>query len=139
MSVCAPRPASAVEAELRAELRERLAVTHGLNAITVARPFFDHLEVWPDILLPELRVAIEYDTTGRHGLEHVGRRQKVDERKDRAIRAAGWEVVRIRTGKLAKLGEHDVQASGVTRTMYVRLFDELRAIRGDLIVDAYLL
>jgi very-short-patch-repair endonuclease len=139
LSSCAPRPASAIEAELRAELEQRLAVTHGLNAIKIARPFFDHLEVWPDILLPELRVAIEYDTTGRHGLEHVGRRQKADERKDKAIRSAGWEVVRIRTGKLERLGEHDIQASGTTRIMYARLFDELRAIRGELIVDAYLL
>ncbi|GAA4155523.1 hypothetical protein GCM10022286_04580 [Gryllotalpicola daejeonensis] len=139
LSVCAPKPASAVESELRAELEARLAVTHGLNAIRVARPFFDHLEVWPDILLPELRVAIEYDTTGRHGLEHVGRRQKVDERKDRAVRAAGWEVIRIRTGKLERLGAHDVQASGTTHVMYSRLFDELRAIRGELLVDAYLL
>ena len=138
-SVCAPRPASAAEAELRAELEARLAVTHGMNAIRVARPFFDHLEVWPDILLPELRVAIEYDTTGRHGLEHVGRRQKSDERKDRAVRSAGWEVVRIRTGKLAKLGPYDVQASGTTRVMYARLLDALRAIRGELLVDAYLL
>lgn len=139
VSACAPRPASAVEGELRAELEVRLAVTHGLNAVKVGRAFFDHLEVWPDILLPELRVAIEYDTTGRHGLEHVGQRQKVDERKDRMLRSAGWEVVRIRTGKLERLGEHDIQASGTTRIMYARLFDELRAIRGELIVDAYLL
>jgi hypothetical protein len=138
LSACAPRPASAVEGELRAELEQRLAVTHGMNAIRVSRPFFDHLEVWPDILLPELRVAIEYDTTGRHGLEHVGRRQQADERKDRAVRSAGWEVVRIRTGRLGKLGAHDVQASGPTRVMYARLFDELRAIRGEFLVDAYL-
>jgi len=79
LSVCAPKPASAVEAELRAGLESRLALTTGLNAIRVARPFFDHLEVWPDILLPELRVAVEYDSTGRHGLEHVGGRQRVDD------------------------------------------------------------
>jgi very-short-patch-repair endonuclease len=139
LSVCAPKPASAVEAELRSELEQRLAVTHGLNAIKTSRPFFDHLEVWPDILLPELRVAIEYDSTGRHGLEHVGRRQKVDERKDRVVRRAGWEVIRIRTGRLERLGEHDVQAGGTTRAMYAQLFDELRAIRGELLVDAYLL
>ena len=64
----------------------------GVNAVRLAQPFFDHLEAWPDILLPELRVAIEYDSTGRHGLEHVGKREVADRRKDRLLRAAGWEV-----------------------------------------------
>lgn len=138
VSRCAPKPASAIEAELRAGLESRLAVTTGLNAIRVARPFFDHLEVWPDILLPELNVAIEYDSAGRHGLEHVGARQKSDERKDRAVRSSGWEVLRIRTGKLPALGPHDITASGVTKRTYERILDELRVIRGPLFVDAYL-
>jgi len=138
VSVCAPKPASAVEAELRAGLETRLTQTTGLNAIRVARPFFDHLEVWPDIVLPELQVALEYDSTGRHGLEHVGKRQRADERKDRALRSAGWEVVRIRTGRLPALGPHDIVASGVTKKTYERIIDELRAIRGPLFVDAYL-
>ena len=137
-SECAPKPASAAEADLRAGLAERLQFTAGMNAVRVARPFFDHREVWPDILLPELLVAIEYDTTGRHGLEHVGPRQRADERKDRALRAASWEVVRIRTGKLPALGPHDLVVSGVTRRTYALLLDELRAIRGALFVDAYL-
>jgi hypothetical protein len=138
LSVCAPKPASAIEAQLRVGLETRLALTTGVNAIRIARPFFDHLEVWPDILLPELQIALEYDSTGRHGLEHVGRRQKVDERKDRAVRSTGWEVVRIRTGRLAPLGPHDIVASGVTKKTYERILDELRAIRGALFVDAYL-
>ncbi|WP_308465810.1 zinc-ribbon domain-containing protein [Rathayibacter soli] len=139
VSVCAPKPASAIEGELRTWLRDRLAVTHGMNAIRLGRPFFDHLEVWPDVLLPELRIAIEYDSTGRHGLEHVGRRQKVDERKDRVIRATGWEVIRIRTGKLPALGPYDVIAAGLSRPTYALLLDQLRAIRGPLFVDAYLM
>ncbi|MGA0567348.1 zinc-ribbon domain-containing protein [Rathayibacter sp. KR2-224] len=138
LSVCAPKPASAVEAELRAGLESRLAFTAGLNAIRIGRPFFDHLEVWPDILLPELQVAVEYDSTGRHGLEHVGKRQRVDERKDRAVRSTGWEVVRIRTGRLPALGPHDIVASGLTKKTYERIIDELREIRGQLFVDAYL-
>lgn len=137
-SDCAPKPASAVETELRAGLEARLALTTGLNAIRIARPFFDHVEVWPDILLPELRVALEYDSTGRHGLEHVGKRQQVDERKDGAVRSSGWEVVRVRTGRLPALGAHDILASGLTKNTYVRIIDELRAIRGSLFVDAYL-
>ncbi|WP_324289771.1 hypothetical protein [Frigoribacterium sp. SL97] len=138
VSACAPKPASAVEAELRAGLTARLEFEPGLNAVRVGRPFFDHVEVWPDIVLSELRVAIEYDSTGRHGLEHVGHRETADRRKDAALRAAGWEVVRLRTGKLPPLGPHDLQLSGLTRQTVPLLLDELRDIRGPLLVDAYL-
>ncbi|SBS74175.1 zinc-ribbon domain-containing protein [uncultured Microbacterium sp.] len=138
ISSCAPKPASAVEARLRADLSAVLAFTPGMNAVRVRRPFFDHVEVWPDILLPELRIAIEYDSIGRHGLEHVGKREDADRRKDRALRAAGWEVVRIRTGKLESLGPHDVQAPAWNRKQLGRLIDALRDIRGPLFVDAYL-
>ncbi len=137
-SECAPKPASAVEAQLRHDLHERLDVMSGMNAVRVARPFFSHLEVWPDIVIPELRVAIEYDSTGRHGLEHVGKREQSDLRKDRALRAAGWEVVRLRTGKLAPIGPHDLTLSGITPRTLDRLIDTLADIRGDLIVQAYL-
>jgi very-short-patch-repair endonuclease len=106
--------------------------------VRVTRPFFNHYEVWPDIVIPELKVAIEYDTTGRDGLEHVGKREESDRRKDRALRATGWEVVRVRTGKLQPLGPHDVTASGVTKALVPRILDVLRQIRGDLIVDCYL-
>lgn len=138
VSACAPRPASAVEARLRADIFARLEVTPGMNAVRISRPFFDHLEVWPDILLPELRVAIEYDSTGRFGLEHVGSREDADRRKDRMLRAARWEVVRIRTGKLEKLGPYDLQLSSLGRRGIDRLIDTLREIRGPLFVDAYL-
>ena len=138
LSECAPKPASAVEAQLRADLFARLSVTPGLNAVRVSRPFFDHVEVWPDILLPELRVAIEYDSTGRHGLEHVGRRGDADRRKDRALRAAKWEVIRIRTGRLEPLGPHDLQLSAWSRKGLERLIDTLRGIRGPLLVEPYL-
>jgi hypothetical protein len=134
----APKPASAAEADLRQRLADRLAVDFGCNAVRVARPFFSHVEVWPDIVMPEFRVAIEYDTTGRDGLEHVGRREDTDRRKDRLLRAAGWDVVRIRCGKLRPIGPHDLAASGVSGTLVDRLLDRLREIRGDLIVNSYL-
>jgi len=137
-SECAPATASAVEAQLRQDLAERLEFTAGLNAVRVARPFFEHLEVWPDIVIPELRIAVEYDSTGRHGLEHVGPREQIDARKDRILRAAGWEVVRIRTGRLEKLGPHDLQVGGTGRKTLAALIDEFRMLRGDLIVGAYL-
>ena len=136
-SADAPRPASAAEADLRQRLGERFEFDLSCNAVRVARPFFDRLEVWPDIVLPELRVAIEYDTVGRHGLEHVGPKELADRRKDRALRGVHWEVIRIRCGTLQPIGPHDLQASGVTRRLVDRLAVALGEIRGDLIVDAY--
>lgn len=137
-SQCAPRPASAVEARLRADLFARIGLANEFNAVRVGRPFFDHLEVWPDILLPELRIAVEYDSPGKFGLEHVGKREEADRRKDRALRAAHWEVVRIRTGGLEKLGPHDLQLSSLGRGGPDLLIDTFRDIRGSLLVDAYL-
>jgi hypothetical protein len=137
VSECAPRPASAVEAQLRLDLEQLLQYTTGFTAVRLARPFFDHLEAWPDIIVPELRIAVEYDSTGRHGLEHVGRREAVDRRKDRALRGVQWEVVRIRTGRLDALGPYDVQAGSTGKRTLSRVLDAFRAIRGDLIVDAY--
>ncbi|SEB72155.1 Probable Zinc-ribbon domain-containing protein [Microbacterium hydrocarbonoxydans] len=138
VSVCAPAPASAAEGRLRAALAGRMTLCLDANAVKVARPFFRHTEVWPDIVLPELRIAIEYDTVGRHGLEHVGKRQDADLRKDRALRAAGWEVIRLRTGRLEPLGPHDLTVSSVSVRTVDRLIDTLRDIRGPLLVDAYL-
>ncbi|WFR66029.1 hypothetical protein P9139_13280 [Curtobacterium flaccumfaciens] len=85
----------------------------------------------------ELRVAIEYDSTGRHGLEHVGPRQETDRRKDRAVRGVGWQVVRIRTGRLQALGPYDLEVPGISGRTTTRLVDTLREIRGALFVDAY--
>lgn len=138
VSECAPRPASAAEGRLRAGLDALIEFDAAVNAVKVSRPFFRHTEVWPDIVFPELRVALEYDTVGRHGLEHVGKRQDADLRKDRALRAAGWEVIRIRTGKLEPLGPHDLVLSSVSAKSLARIIDELRVIRGALLVDAYL-
>lgn len=137
-SACTPARASAAEADLQFRLAERLDYTADATAVRLARPFFDHIEAWPDIIIPELRVAIEYDTTGRDGLEHVGKREPVDRRKDRALRAVGWEVIRVRTGKLLPLGPHDIQAGSISNKLIDRLLDELRDARGHLFVDCYL-
>jgi hypothetical protein len=136
-SAIAPKPASAAEADLRQRLAARFEFDLGCNAIAVPRPFFDRLEVWPDIVIPELRVALEYDTVGRHGLEHVGPREQSDRRKDRALRGVRWEVIRIRCGKLRALGPWDITASAVNARLLDRVEDALADIRGDLIVTAY--
>ncbi|WP_207770800.1 zinc-ribbon domain-containing protein [Microbacterium testaceum] len=138
-SSCAPAPASAVEDRIRSDLRERLSLDQGLNAVRVAKPFFQHLEVWPDFVFAELRVAVEYDTIGRHGLEHVGKREIADRRKDRALRTAGWEVIRLRTSALEPLGPNDLQLSAWNGRTLDRLIDAMRSIRGALLVDAYVL
>ncbi len=122
---------------MRADLYATLDLTPGLNAVRVTRPFFDHLEVWPDLALPELRIAVEYDSTGRHGLEHVGKREDADRRKDRALRCVGWEVVRIRTGGLFALGPFDLTVAAWNARTRDRLMDAFRAVRGGLLVDAY--
>lgn len=137
-SECAPRPASAAEARLRADLTAALLFTEGMTAVRVGRALFRHWEVWPDILLPELRVAVEYDTPGRHGLEHVGKREVSDRRKDTLLRAAGWEVVRVRTGGLEALGPNDVVVRSAGSRTVPAIVDALRGIRGELMVDAYL-
>ena len=136
-SALAPKPASAVEADLRQRLGQRFAFDLSLNAVKIGRPFFNHVEVWPDFAIAELRVAIEYDSIGRHGLEHVGKREEIDRRKDRLLRSAGWEVVRIRTGKLLALGPFDLVAGSVTNSLLDRLDDQLSLICGDLMVAAY--
>jgi Probable Zinc-ribbon domain len=133
----APRPASAAEGDLRNRLATQFEFDPGCNAVAVGVAFFGRFEVWPDIVIPELRVAIEYDTVGRHGLEHVGARERADRQKDRALRAVRWEVIRIRCGKLRPLGPHDILASGVTAKLMRTLEDSLAGIRGELIVSAY--
>jgi Probable Zinc-ribbon domain len=136
-SALAPKPASAAEGDLRHRLEASFEFDLACNAIAVSRPFFGRLEVWPDIVIPELRVAIEYDTVGRHGLEHVGPREKSDRQKDRALRAVRWEVIRVRCGKLQPLGPYDLAASGVTATLMARIEETLAEIRGPLIVRSY--
>lgn len=137
VSVCAPKPASAVEGRMRADLSALFSFDITANAVKVSRPFFQHTEVWPDIVIADLRIAIEFDSTGRHGLEHVGDREASDRRKDRALRGAGWEVVRVRTGNLRSLGPFDVEASGWNRSTADRVVQALIAARGGLLVDAY--
>jgi len=137
VSALAPKPASAVEGDLRQRVEERYDFDLGNNAIRVAKPFFNQLEIWPDIIVPELRVAIEYDSVGRHGLEHVGRHEEKDRKKDRMLRATGWQVIRVRTGRLLPLGPHDLVAGSVSNALIDRLDAELAAIAGELMVASY--
>ena len=60
-SVCAPARASAVEGALELRLSERLEYTPGMTAVRVRQPFFEHVEVWPDIVLPPHGVRFSPD------------------------------------------------------------------------------
>lgn len=137
VSARAATATSAAQERLRALIAERLDCDLSPTAITVAQPFHGRLEVWPDVIIPELAIAIEYDTVGRAGDEHVGRRERSDRRKDALLRAAGWEVVRLRHRPLRPLGPHDLVVAGVSAQAVDRLVDRLGEIRGTLFVDAY--
>lgn len=128
---------SAAEGELRRRLAEVLDQNLELNAVRVAQPFHGRLHVWPDVILPDLRIALEWDTTGRIGDEHVGHRERSDRLKDRLLRRAGWEVVRLRGEGLRPIGPYDLDARGVSGALVERILDRCCEIRGELFVAAY--
>ncbi|MGY6497667.1 MAG: hypothetical protein ACXIUP_05515 [Microcella sp.] len=137
VSARASAATSAAQERLRALIGERLDCELSLTAITIAQPFHGRLEVWPDVVIPELAIAIEYDTVGRAGDEHVGRRERSDRRKDALLRAVGWEVVRLRQKPLRPLGPHDLVVASVSAQAVDALIERLGEIRGALFVDAY--
>ncbi|MBM7504690.1 hypothetical protein ACFPER_16590 [Agromyces aurantiacus] len=122
---------SMTEQRLRALLGERIRLHHRANAVRTARMFYGRQEVWPDILVAELRVAIEYDDPGRSGRAHRGLKEGSDVEKDAVLREVGWEVIRIRAGGLEPLGPYSV----VCRTVNAQVVDEvvrlLGVIRGE--------
>lgn len=103
----------------------------------VRTPFFERLEVWPDLVIAEFALAVELDTVGRNADEHVGRRELVDRRKDRLLRAVGWEVIRLRMRPLSPLGPHDLVIRSVSGAAVDALVDRMGEVRGELLVAAY--
>lgn len=108
-------PTSKAERTLRALLEQSLplATPGEANAVAVESTSWGAQHVFPDMLVPSRRIAIEYDSAGRFGTDHGP--ASIDADKDASLRAVGWEVIRVRTGGLAKLGPFDVIASGPTR------------------------
>ncbi len=137
VSARASSATSAAQERLRGLIAERLDCDLSATAITTAQTFHGKREVWPDVIIPELAVAVEYDTVGRAGDEHIGRRERSDRRKDALLRASGWEVVRLRQKPLRPLGAHDLVVAGVSAQAVEALIDRLAELRGALIVDAY--
>lgn len=132
-----PRATSAAEGHLRALLGERLAVELTTNAVRVRTPFYGRVEVWPDIVIPELAVAVELDTVGRNGDEHVGRRERSDRRKDQLLTEVGWHVVRVRCRPLRALGPDDLVVAGISQSTVDALIERMGEVRGHLLVQAY--
>ena len=121
---------SRAEQQLRALLSEQIDIPKGVNRIRIARPFHGRSEVWPDIVIPALKVAIEYDSPGPGGGWHRGLRKASDLDKDEALREVGWEVIRVRTGGLEPLGRYCVIASGPTQKAAAEVLSLLETIRG---------
>jgi hypothetical protein len=107
------------------------------NAVRVRTPFFGRYEVWPDIVLPDLAIAIELDTVGRVGDEHVGERERADRRKDQLLTEVGWVVIRLRCTPLRPLGPLDVVVPGVSARAVDALLERMAQARGELMVEAY--
>ena len=136
-STRAPRATSAAEGRLRALIAERLEVDLTCTAVRVRTAFFGRCEVWPDIIVPEFAIAVEFDTVGRNGDEHVGRRERSDRRKDQLLAEVGWHVVRLRCRPLRALGPDDLVVSGVSGAAVDALIERMGEVRGHLLVSAY--
>ncbi|QEO13066.1 hypothetical protein FLP10_00520 [Agromyces intestinalis] len=121
---------SATEHRLRTLLDQRIRLPHRVNAVHIRRTFHGRTVVWPDILVPALRVAIEYDDPGRGGRSHRGLREASDLEKDAALREVGWEVIRVRGGGLGPLGRYSIVCTSITHHVADAVLAHLRDIRG---------
>jgi very-short-patch-repair endonuclease len=127
---------SITEHRLKTMLAERIRLNHRVNAIRIARTFHGRTEVWPDIIVPQLRLTVEYDDPGRTRRAHRGLKAGTDADKDDALREVGWEVIRVRAGGLDALGPNSIVCAGVTEAVADEIVARMRAIRGDAAVDA---
>ncbi|SDS71733.1 hypothetical protein [Microterricola viridarii] len=129
---------SMTEQRLRMLLAERIRLPQGVNTIRLARMFYGRQEAWPDIVIPALRIAVEYDDPGRSRRAHRGLKQASDREKDDALAEVGWEVIRIRAGGLESLGANSIVCASLTIAAVDRAVERMREIRGDAAVDAVL-
>ncbi|ANJ27099.1 hypothetical protein [Agromyces aureus] len=127
---------SMTEQRLRTMLGERIRLHHRVNAVHIARTFFGRSEVWPDILVPQLRIAIEYDDPGRSRRAHLGLKEASDLEKDEALAEVGWEVIRIRAGGLESIGPNSIVCRSLTPAVVDEVVERMRRLRGDQAVDA---
>lgn len=127
---------SLTEQRLRMLLAERITLPHGVNTIRLARMFYGKQEAWPDIVIPALRIAVEYDDPGRSRRAHRGLKAASDREKDNALAEVGWEVIRIRAGGLESLGANSVVCATLNAGAVDAAIARMREIRGNAAVDA---
>lgn len=127
---------SQTEQRLKVLLGERITLNHRVNTVRIARMFFGKQEVWPDILVPQVRIAIEYDDPGRTRRAHRGLKEASDIEKDEALREVGWEVIRVRAGGLESLGPYSVVCTSLTIDAVDKVVQLMRRVRGDDAIDA---
>lgn len=103
-------PVSKEEGRLRAMLERRIPLVDPLvaNAIVVPKTSWGARWIYPDMMDPGFRIAIEYDSPGPSGKAHG--KASHDKERDIVLRSLGWEVIRIRVGGLSALGPYDVIA-----------------------------
>lgn len=127
---------SQTEQRLKSLLGERIRLNHRVNAIHIARTFYGRREVWPDVIVPALRIAVEYDDPGRSRRAHLGLKEASDLDKDDALREVGWEVIRIRAAGLEAVGPHSIVCRQLTSAVVDEVVEVMRRIRGDAAVEA---
>ncbi|WP_419818959.1 hypothetical protein [Glaciibacter flavus] len=127
---------SVTEQRLRALLEARLRIPRGVNTIRVNRMFYGKQEVWPDIIVPALRVAVEYDDPGRTRRAHRGLKEVSDSDKDAALAEVGWAVIRVRAAGLESLGENSIVCARLTDDVADRIVERMRVLRGAEAVDS---
>ncbi|GAA1834898.1 hypothetical protein [Agromyces salentinus] len=127
---------SMTEQRLRTLLAERIRLHHRVNAVHIARTFFGRREVWPDVIVPQLRIAVEYDDPGRSRRAHLGLKEASDLEKDEALNEVGWEVIRIRAGGLESLGSNSIVCRSLTPAVVDAVVDRMRVLRGHAAVEA---
>ena len=121
---------SGAEQKLRMLLGERIRLPHRVNAIRISRTFYGKPEVWPDIIIPALKVAIEYDSPGRDKTSHRGLKEVSDREKDAALEEVGWAVIRVRADGLEPVGRYGIVCSGVSAALVGEILTMLAEIRG---------
>jgi very-short-patch-repair endonuclease len=122
---------SQAEQKLRMLLGERIRLPHRVNAIRINRSFYGKPEVWPDIIIPALKVAIEYDSPGRARTAHRGLKEVSDREKDASLEEVGWAVIRVRADGLEPVGRYSIACTGVTAGLVEEILTMLATIRGE--------
>lgn len=103
-----PRQRSKEEIRLAAELAQVFTVDFDHDAVRTLAFVGNQPFVTPDILLPELRVAVEWDGQG-HRADRT-----IDDLKESALAGSGWRTVRASTSAAKSTGNVVAAPTGLT-------------------------